>query len=413
MTGALLVGVWLARYLGPEQYGTLSYALSFVALFSGFASLGLEGIVIRDILAKPSARDEILGSAFVLRLAAGSLCVLLTIAAVFYVRPQDTLTIWLVGVIAIGSIFQSFDVIDSRFQAEVNARYSIVARNIAFLGASIAKIVLIVSGAQLIAFAVVGVVESFVAAVGLVLIYRYRGGFVEHWRICFATMKSLLRDGAPVLVSSAVIMMYMRVDQVMLGELANFKEVGDYSVAVRITEVWYIIPTALTASLLPAILKSKELSTEIYLGRIQSMYDLLFWLAVCGATILTLASRPLVVTLFGAEYEGAADVLMLQAWMAVWVFFGVARQKWLFAENALKAAMYVDLTAAVLNVVANYFLIPPFGAIGAASASLITAVGANLIVAIYSRPIRDSVKMYARCLMAPIRVYTNWRCQPS
>lgn len=128
----LLVGVWVARYLGPEQFGLYNYALSFVALFSAFATLGLDGIVVRDIVRDPSYKNEILGTAFILKLLGGISTLILAVGAVSLLRPHDNLTRWLVGIIAAGTIFQAFDVIDFWFQSQVQSKYTVYAKNVAF-----------------------------------------------------------------------------------------------------------------------------------------------------------------------------------------------------------------------------------------------------------------------------------------
>jgi len=107
----LFVGIWVARYLGPGQYGLFSYALAFVALFSSIASLGLDEIATRNIVRDPAAKDEILGTTFVLKLIAGTVIFAVSIGVISVLRPADSLTHWLVGIIAAGTIFQAFSAI--------------------------------------------------------------------------------------------------------------------------------------------------------------------------------------------------------------------------------------------------------------------------------------------------------------
>jgi PST family polysaccharide transporter len=169
------LGVWIARYLGPDRFGLLSYAGAFVSLFSIFATLGLDGIVVRELVREPDVKNGILGSAFALKLTGSGITLIAAVTAILVLRPADTLVHQLVAIIAAGTIFQSLDTIDFWFQARVESRYSIYARSSAFLLVSALKVVLILNDAPLIAFAWAGVLELFLGAVGLVLAFRITG----------------------------------------------------------------------------------------------------------------------------------------------------------------------------------------------------------------------------------------------
>ncbi|HUK56420.1 MAG TPA: flippase [Nitrospiria bacterium] len=399
----LVVMAWVARYLGPDRFGIYNYAVAFVALFSAVSALGLDPIVVRDILRDPEHTDETLGTAFLLKLMGGTSAFLISVCTMTWLRPTDSLTRWLVGLIAAGLIVQAFDSIDFWFQSQIQSKYTVYAKSAAFFLANIGKIVLVMLKAPLIAFACVGLAEIAIGATGLIAVNAWRGRTLKNWRWNAARARQLLRDGWPLSVSGIVILIYMRIDQVMLGELATNRDVGNFSAAVQLVEAWYFIPMIISTSLFPVIVESKKLDKTVYEARIQRLYDLMIWIAIGLALLVSILSRPVVSILFGPEYGGAAPVLSLQAWMAAAVFFGVARQQWLTSEGHLKDGMLFEIAAVLLNVGCNMILIPAYGAIGAASASLITAYGANLLVAVYSRPIRRSVKMYLVSLTLPMR----------
>lgn len=399
----LLVMAWVARYLGPDQFGIYNYAVAFVALFSAVSTLGLNQIVVRDIVRDPACTDETLGTAFILKLIGGAAALLVSVAAITLLRPTDNLTRWLVGIIAVGLIVQSFDAIDYWFQSQIRSKYTVYARSAAFFSANLAKIGLILMKAPLIAFACVSLAEIAVGAAGMVLVYVTQGRALKNWRWNTARARHLLNDSWPLIVSGMVIMIYMRIDQVMLGELATNRDVGNFSAAVQLVEAWYFIPMMISASLFPVIVESRKLEKTVYEARIQRLYDLMIWIAIGLALLVSISSRWIVTILFGSEYSGTAPVLSLQAWMATAVFFGVARQQWLTSEGYLKDAMHIEIAAVLLNVGANMLLIPAYGAVGAALASLTTAFGANFLVAVYSRPIRQSMKMYLVSLSLPLR----------
>src|SRR5512139_3639567 len=140
----LFVGIWLARYLGPEKFGIFSYALAFVALFSPLASLGLDDIVVRNLVRDPYSREETLGTAFLLKLASGVLSFVVATGTIFVLRAADNQSHWLVGIIAAGAVFQAFSTIEFWFNSQVQAKYSILAKNSAFLICSALKVAFII-----------------------------------------------------------------------------------------------------------------------------------------------------------------------------------------------------------------------------------------------------------------------------
>jgi O-antigen/teichoic acid export membrane protein len=198
--------------------------------------------------------------------------------------------------------------------------------------------------------------------------------------------------------------MSQRIDQVMLGQMAGYTYVGTYAVAARVVEVTYILPAVLATSVFPAMIKSKALGEATHQARIQGLYSAVFWAAVAIAVPLSLFAGVIVQLLVGSGYAGAGPVLAVMSWMPVFVFFGMVRQRWLFAEEKLFAAMAVEVCACMLNVLANLWLIPRHGAVGAAIASLLGAAGATMVVAPFSPIIRQSLLMFVRAMAAPLHI---------
>lgn len=368
----LLVGVWVARYLGPEQFGTYNYALAFVALFSAFATLGLDNIVVRDIVHNPSIKDEILGTAFALKLFGGVFTLLLTVGTISFLRPDDSLTIWLVGIIAAGAIFQAFDTIDIWFQSQVLSKYTVYAKNFAFLIITFVKIVLILLNAPLIAFAWAGFLEVVVGSVGLVIVYRINGYSFNAWSVNLSHANKLLKDSWPLIFSGIAIMIYVKIDQIMLGEMIGNEAVGIYSAATRISEVWYFIPMAIASSVTPSIIETKKNDETLYYGRLQKTFDIMVVLAYSIAIPMTFLSKPLVSILYGSNFNEAGTILAIHIWAAVFVFLGVSRSIWIIIEGFTKIALIGTTLGAILNIVLNFYLIPKYGATGAAIATVIS-----------------------------------------
>jgi O-antigen/teichoic acid export membrane protein len=217
----LLVGVWIARYLGPEQFGQLNYAIAFVALFGAVATLGLNGVVVRDLVKEPDEGGTTLGTALVLQLVGALLAVAMIVSAVFLLRPDDTRTQAMVVILWIGLMFQSSSVIKYWFESQVQSKNVVWVENGVFLLLSVIKVGLILKQASLMAFVWVVLAEARLVAVGLIGIYLIRVKAFRTWSVNLDLAKKLLSDSWPLILSSLAIMIYMRIDQLMLGEMVG------------------------------------------------------------------------------------------------------------------------------------------------------------------------------------------------
>lgn len=377
MVVGLFVGVWVARYLGPEKYGLLSYAQSFVGLFSAIATLGLDGIVVRELVKDDSRKDELLGTSFWLKvMGAVSVLILVTIAVNF--TSNDSYTNILVFIIASATILQAFNVVDMYFQAKVMGKYIAYANSISLLLSSIVKVILIIYKAPLIAFAWAVVFDGVVLALGYLYFYFTKGSLKSFLNFQKSTAVSLLKDSWPLILSGLVIMIYMRIDQVMIKEMLNAEAVGQYAAAVRISEAWYFIPMVISSSLFPAIINAKKISEELYYARLQRLYDLMVWLSIAIALPMTFLSDWVVNLLYGNQYSQAGSVLMIHIWAGVFVALGVASGGWYMTENLQLLSFWRTFYGGVANIILNYILIPNFGISGCAIATLISYSVAGL-----------------------------------
>ena len=362
---SLFVGIYVARYLGPERYGLLSYANSFVGIFLAFATLGLDEIVVRELVKTPEQREIILGSSFFLKLV-GTLLMWTAILAAVPFTKNDLQTNILITIIAFGAVFQAFNVIDFNFQAKVKSKYVVHAQFVQLIVSSIVKIILVVNESPLIWFASVYCMDAIVLAIGLVFVYFYNGENIFCWTCSFETSKYLLRDSWPLIFAGVVVSVYMKIDQVMIKEMLGAKEVGLYAAAVKLSEAWYFLPLAITSSLFPAIINAKLYQKEDYFQRLQKLYDLMVWIAVAIALPTAILSPWIVEFLYGNEYLESSSVLNIHIWSGIFVFLGVASSKYLLAENYIKKTFYRTFVGALLNIMMNYYLIGIMGIKGAA-----------------------------------------------
>ena len=400
---AFFVGIWLARHLGPERFGTLSYALAFVGLFSPLAHLGLNSPVVREIVNEPDRKEEILGTTFFLRLSGSFICFAAAVVAIIFMRPGDTLSRNLVTIIAFGLIFTAFEGIDIWFQSQVQVKYAVCAKSTGLVLANLAKIFFILTAASLVAFAWVAALETVVSAAGLLIVYRYRGYFIGAWRFSLRRARSLLAISWPMILSGTFWMIYLRIDQVMLREMVGEEAVGIYSTAVRISEVWYFLPVIVSTSLFPELLKSKQIGEGVYYSTFQKVYDFLAWTSMPVVLALTFLAGPVIRLLYGDAFSAGGIILAILIWSSPFAFMRELYGKWLVSEELTKFFMLAHGSGAVINVLLNLYLIPRFAGTGAAIATLASyMVGGYLICFVHPRT-RIAGIMMTKALIAPAR----------
>jgi O-antigen/teichoic acid export membrane protein len=389
MVIGLFVGVWIARYLGSEQFGLFSYVQSFVGLFTVIATLGLDGIVVRELVKDESKRDELLGTAFWLKLM-GSFVVLVILSIAVIFTSNDSYTNTLVFIIASATIFQSFNVIDFYFQSKVMGKCIVFANVFSLLISSAIKVIIILMNAPLIVFVWMMLLDSLILALGFVYFYIKNNSTFSIKKLTFnkSIAASLLKDSWPLILSGMVIAVYMKIDQVMIMEMMDAEAVGQYAAAVRLSEAWYFIPMVIASSLFPAIINAKAQSEELYYARLQKLYDLMAWMAIAIALPMTFLSDWIVHLLYGDQYTQAGSVLMIHIWAGVFVFLGVASGKWLLTENLQIFSTINTTIGAIVNISLNYLLIPRIGIDGAAWATLISYFVAAYLCLFFSKKTR-------------------------
>ena len=397
MAVGLFVGVWVARYLGPEKYGLLNYAQSFVGLFSAIATLGLDGIVVRELVKQPEREGELLGTAFVLKLI-GALSVLIVLAIAVNFTSNDSYTNMLIFIIASATIFQSFNVIDLYFQSKVLSKYVVYANIISLFISSIVKVILILNDAPLIAFAWVVLFDSFILAMGFIYFFlktnnKYTNTPVTLTNLKFnkSTAVSLLKDSWPLILSSAVLMIQARIDQVMIKEMIGSVEVGYYSVALRLIEAFGFIPMLLKSSLYPSIQNAKNNSEELYQNRLLNFYRLNFLLFLVTSVPIFIFAEQIVVLLFGLEYKSAGILLALMAIRLFFTNMGVARGVFILTENLMKFSLVTMIIGTIINVLLNYLWIPEYGAKGAIVSTIVSFAITIFVVDIFYSKTRKNV----------------------
>jgi len=371
MVLSFFVTIYVIRYLGPHNYGLLSYAVSFVGMFGFIASMGVDHIVYRELIKTPDREPEIMGSALLLRLIGGTVATALAIVAAF-IFHQDAIDRLLIVLISFTLFGGAWQVITYSFQARVLAKYpAIITLTIAIILA-VAKIAIIALDKGIIFFAFVLVLESVLYAVLYVACYTRHFGSILKWYIKKETVLEIFYNSLPLLLSTVSIIIYSRIDQVMLRHYLDAAAVGIYDAAVRLSDVWYIIPNILLASLFPAIMNAQKAADDSYQSRLKHLAALLLVLSIGVAIPISLFSDTIIHILYGDSYSASSSVLMIYIWSLAGFSLGQLMNMFLIAEDYTGIYLVSSVSTVAVNVILNIFLIPPFGVTGAAFATLIS-----------------------------------------
>ena len=405
MTIRFFVGAWLVRYLGPDHFGVYSYALSFVVLFGAFSSLGLDNITVRDLSQGKQAAGPILATVFALRLAAAVVTIGLIAATIFSVE-EDALTRVAILIAAGQLLFHPANIIDLWFQSQVRSKYAVWMRSLVTVLFSGSQVVFILAGLPLPAFLVLILIQAALTAVGLVVCFKIAGPGPLSWRPRLSIAGAMLRDAWPLIIAGVSVSVYMRIDQVMIGVMVDDAAVGIYSAAVKISELWYFLPIAIAGSVFPKIVQLREAAdAATYKNRMQTLYDSMALFSYGVIILITFLSAPIIALLFGPEYAASAAILQVHIWALLFVSLGVARSKWLIAENLMVFSMVATVLGAVINVGLNVLLIPRYAGLGAAWATLLSYAVAAYLSCLLLKRLRPVFAQLTASLFIPLRLF--------
>jgi PST family polysaccharide transporter len=398
---ALIVGAWVARYLAPENYGKLNYALAFVALFGSFTSLGIDSILVRDILTSPEKKDKLMGSAFRLKFMSGIVAYLASLLFIFLIKDEmrDRDTMLMISIMGIGNVFLAFDIIDLYFQSQVKSKYTIFAKNYAFIIVSGIKVAMILCNASLFLLSVTWLLEMVFSAAALVIIYEKRGFSIRKWSKEWSTMKYMVAQGFGFYISYISTFIYMKMDQIMIGDMMDNRAAGLYASSTKLYEIPYTLLLIIGSSVYPSLINVYKVDKELFYRRIRQITTTLsmFGLIVIGSTWLLGAW--VLNMLFGIEYNEAVEILNIQIVGIYFMCLGVLRSSYLSIVSGQNVLMISTIFATIFNLLANFYLIPVMGAKGSALATVITQFLSLVIINLFFEKTRRYFLMQAQSIL--------------
>ncbi len=392
----LTVGAWTARYLGPEGFGLYNSTLAWAGLFAGAAGLGLEPIIVRELVRRPAERDQLLATAFVLRVL-GSTFAAAAAILIGALWPAASPPLPLVAIASLVTLFAVGEVFDLFFQARLQARAAALARTSAFFAACLGRLALIASAASVSAFLWLAVAEAALVSLALVLTFSSQGTFSVA-RFSAPLARELLHESWPNLLANFASLGYLRADRVMLAALSGDATAGRYSAAATLVEAWYVFPLAIINSATPLLTRLHATDPAHYLRELARLARLHAALAWALALALAVSSPWLVPLVFGSTYAADAATLPLLAFGLPFAFLGVAASPWYLNSRLTRVALRRHLLGAALNLSLNALFIPRWGAPGAAAATLLAFAVAHVFANALDARSRPLLRLQLRAL---------------
>ncbi len=370
---SFIATAYIARNLGPINYGQLSYAISYIGLFGFIAGLGLDQIVYRDIIKYPGEKNKYLSTAFTIKSVAAVVTIFICTSVAFFLSDKDV-SLFLIFIISLTFLFNPFQLLNYEFQAEAKSKYPTLVSLITVLILNILKIIVIFNKQGVIYLALIILLEPILMGAGLIYyrikIYGRFTGFTFDKNIA----KNLLKDSFPLIFATAFFGVYARIDQVMIKNILNSEAVGLYDAAVKVSELWYFLPNIIVVSLFPAIINAKKISEDLYYRRLKKLFTIVLIVSISTAIITTLLSKYFILIIFGISFIGAINVLNIYVWSNIGATLNMLSQQILISENLSKKISTMLFLGMIINISLNIWLIPTYGISGAAVATLISYI---------------------------------------
>ncbi len=391
---SILVAAYVTRVLGPTNYGELSYALSFITLFSVFSNLGIDQILYRELIKRPQDKNELLGSSITIKTISGSIAAVIVLV-VAYLTSTDQLSFWLIAIMSLSFLFNGWNIIGHEFQAEVRSKYPAFITLYVTIILSIIKIVIISTGGGVIYLAAIVTFEQ-VLYMFFYIFFRYKYiGSIRAWFVRWETTHYLIIQSIPLMISMWFVFVYTRADQIIIKFLLDTTSVGLYDAGVRIAEAWQFVPQFIVHSLFPALFGAKILGNNTYGKKFirLAIFLIIFMSAIAGT--ITFFARPIILILYGAEFSPSIGVLQIYSWAGVAVGIWYLAQYFLIAEDKQSIALMSTFVVMAVNIGLNFILIPIYGIYGAAWATTISYF-CSILVFISYKSIRFKLKQIIR-----------------
>lgn len=387
---SLLVGMLTARYLGPTNYGIIGYVTSFITFITAFCTLGLNNIIIKELIDNKDKQGEIVWTCTVMKFIASLISTILLNIVIMIIHNGNREMILITILSSISVLFNSTDTINYWYQSKLEAKKISIISTIAYAISSIYKVLVIFLNKDVVWVAFATTFDAIIIA--LVLLFMYKRDKGQKFIFSIETAKNLFKQSYHFILSGLMVSIYAQMDKIMIGSVLNVTEVGFYTTAVTISTLWSFVPNAIIQTASPVINDAKNNNNDKYIRRLKQLYAALVYLSILYSIFVTIFAKPIILILYGKQYLASIPALKIVVWYCAFSFLGVAKNIWLVCEGKQKYEKWFTLLGAATNLLLNTILIPQYGIVGAAIATLITQISTNFIYPVFFKETRINSK---------------------
>lgn len=389
---SLVIGVIVARYLKPELYGILNYSAGYIAMFPLITEFGLTSILIRELAKKNTNKDELLGTSLLMRVLLSVITIILIALSLYFFEDDNNLRIF-IFINSFNFLFLSFSMtinnfFNSQLQNEKNAKSEIFRVTILAL----LKVACIVLKAPLLAFIILAAVDSAVILLYSIPVFVKSYGSLKSLRFSFNCGKNLMASSFPLFIEGITGVFYQKIDVVLTGKMINTEAVAYYSVALKFIDFAIFIPLVIVQTLTPMLVKKFEEAGEdrnntLYIEFKNKLGDLVTYSGLIITLFLFIAARPLILILYGHEYENSILILQILSLKGLLCGLGYSASAMIITEGRQRYAFLTNVIGGATNIILSLLLIPQYGIIGVALATIMSfSIGtyfANFFIPLY------------------------------
>lgn len=387
---SLIVGMLTARYLGPSNYGVIGYTASYVSFFSVFCQLGFTSIAVKELLENKETEGEVLGTSIFLRVCTSIISTIAITCLVYIMDKGDKVIVWVAFLQSLSLMFQSFDMLHYWYQSRMETQVSVKIQTLAYLIMSAYKITILALGKNVEWFAFSTAFEAAVVAAFLYMAYRKSG--TQKLSFSLEYGKKMFKQSYHFILSGLMVTIYSEMDKIMLEQMLSSEAVGFYIAANKISSLWSFVLLALINSAEPLIIATRAKNKDQYIKKNKQLYAAVIWIGIAAGLAITLLGKWIILFMYGETYLPSTSSLRISAWYTMFAMLGTARGVWVVCENKSKYVKYYLGAGAVVNLILNYLLIPPYGPAGAAAATLIT----QIFTAVFAPALFKETRVYTK-----------------
>lgn len=368
----LITMAMIARHIGPEEFGIWSFAIALTTIAGGLAVLGLDKVVVKELVSFPAKQDMIISTALIMRITAGIVCGTICIAIVAITKKQTPVYILCTVITGLNIMLQSFDIFDYFYQVHNQVQQVIIPKVGVFLIFCLIKFIFITLNGSLLTFVWLSFIELLITYLIILVFYIRKNKTSIIPSFSRQEVRRLIVHSWPLMFSGILVLLYMKSDQLMLDVLGSPVQLGEYAAAARISELWYAIPTVISTAILPGLVLQKQTDIHQYWSTIEKWLRFSFWSSLLIALIMSFIAGKITDLLYGVKYPQSGVILAIHIWANIPVFLCVVIMQHQIVEGAYKTNLYATIIGLIINVIINILLIPSLGGVGAAISTVVS-----------------------------------------